>query len=90
MQIPILSRKQLIEANQAAIENGWEQYVEQEFLEEILVEGNKHPVVTALLHAPSQLVACKVLVSAEESIWLTMSQNDFEELDMVEIPNTVH
>ena len=90
MQIPILSRKEVLEVNSQAVAEGWEGQTDEKYLEELLVEGNNHPIVTALLHVPSQLVTCKVLVSETESVWLTMPQEEFEQLDLVEIPNTLH
>lgn len=90
MQIPVLTREEVLEANSIAIAEGWEGHSDEHYLEDVLVEGNSHPVVTALLHVPSQLVTCRVLVSETESVWLTMPQEEFEQLDLFEIPNTVH
>ena len=89
-QIPVLSREELLEANSRSIALGWEAHADEDYLNDILVEGNKHPIVTALLHVPTQLITCKVLVSESESIWLTMQQEQFEQLDLIEIANTVH
>ena len=89
-QIPVLSRDELLEANSKSIACGWEAHADEDYLNDILVEGNRHPIVTALLHVPSQLVTCRVLVSETDSIWLTMQQEEFEQLDLFEIPSTVH
>lgn len=90
MQVPVLTREEVLEANSKAVAEGWEGQSDEKYLEELLVEGNNHPVVTALLHVPSQLVTCRVLVSETESVWLTMPQEEFEQLDLFEIPNTLH
>lgn len=89
-QVPVLSREEVLEANNRSIIEGWEAHADEDYLQDVLIEGNNHPIVTALLHSNNQLVTCKVLVSETESVWITMPNEDFKQLDLFEIPSTIH
>jgi len=89
MHIPILSREDFIALNKQALANNWEEWVDPDFLEETLEEGNNHPIIEAL-HSTSQLVTCKIMVGPEQAVMLTMPIDKFDQLEVFEIPNTLH
>ena len=89
VHIAIFSKEELLDANQAAITNGYEAHTDQHYLTDTLIDGNSHPIVTALQSA-NQLVTCKVLVSETAAVWVTVDRETFEELDSIELSATTH
>lgn len=89
MHIPVLSRKELIAINKQSIANNWEEWVDPEFLEETLKDGNNHPIVEAV-HCTNELVTCKIMIDSESAIMLTMPIDTFDQLYVFEVHNTLH
>jgi hypothetical protein len=84
INLPILTKNQLLEANLEAIANDYSAYCWQDTLELMLYEGNRHPVTAASLDQDGNMV-CRILVSSEEAIIVALTKARFNALVTVPI-----
>lgn len=83
-QLPVMTRQQLLAANQEAITNNYSHSCYQETLSLNTYEGNKHPVLAAILDADGNYV-CQISVNPYEVIYLALTQPFYLSLGTVAV-----
>lgn len=84
IQMPVLTKDQLLEANLEAISNDYSAYCWHDTLSLSLNEKNKHPITAASLDQEGNLV-CRILIGPEEIIVLALTKARFNALPTVPI-----
>lgn len=84
IQMPVLTKDQLLEANLEAISNDYSAYCWHDTLCLVLAEGNRHPITAASLDQEGNLV-CRILIGPEEIIMLALTKARFNALATVPV-----
>ena len=84
LQIPVLTKEELLEANLEATMSEYSAYCWQDTLKHVLKEGNKHPITSASVDNDGNFV-CRILVGPEEVIYVALTQARFNNLVTVPV-----
>lgn len=84
IQMPVLTKDQLLEANLEAVAKDYSAYCWHDTLRHALFEGNRHPVTAATLDAQGNFV-CSILIAPNELIMLALTKARFNALATVPV-----
>lgn len=84
LNVPVLTKEELLEANLEAVSQDYSAYCWHETLKLVLHDGNKHPITAAALDPQGNLV-CRILVAADEIVFVALTKVRFNALPTVPI-----
>jgi hypothetical protein len=84
IDMPVLSRAEILEANEEAITHKYSAYCWQDTLMGMLHEGNRHPITGAVLDSDGNWV-CRIVVGPEVRIYSALTKPRFNALGTVPI-----
>jgi hypothetical protein len=73
INIVVLTKEQLLSANEEAMLNEYSCYCKHDELRDFLREGNKHPVTAIAFDDDGNLV-CRILIGPEEVVFVALTQ----------------
>jgi hypothetical protein len=88
LNLPVLTRDELLEANLEAVGNDYSAYCWHDTLKQVVHEGNKHPVTEAKLDGAGNFV-CRILIGPNEIVFVALTQARLNSLVTVQVDMVV-